>query len=75
MIDFLKLYETEARVRRHPVGMTMQFPVPDQAEVNVPLFESAADWISPGFDEEDSGRDLPDSRWPGVIRRRPTAPR
>jgi hypothetical protein len=32
--------------------MTMQFPVPDQRRVNDPLFHSAADWISPGFDDE-----------------------
>ena len=32
--------------------MTMQFPVPDQSKVNDPLFNSAADWISPGYDDE-----------------------
>ena len=30
----------------------MQYPVPDQAKVNDPLFDSPADWISPGFDDE-----------------------
>jgi hypothetical protein len=30
----------------------MQFPVPDQTRVNDPLFNSAADWISPGYDDE-----------------------
>ena len=37
---------------QHPIGMTMQFPVPDQTKVNDPLFNSPADWISPGFDDE-----------------------
>jgi hypothetical protein len=32
--------------------MTMQYPVPDQAKVNDPLFDSPAHWISPGFDDE-----------------------
>ena len=63
VIDFLKSYETKRGYDAHPVGMTMQYPVPDQAEVNVPLFESAADWISPGFDEETPDGTLPDSRW------------
>ena len=30
----------------------MQFPVADQTKVNDPLFESPADWISPGYDDE-----------------------
>ncbi|HET6812518.1 MAG TPA: hypothetical protein VFJ69_00680, partial [Actinomycetota bacterium] len=38
--------------QRHPIGMTMQFPVPDQARVNDPLLNGPADWISPGFDDE-----------------------
>ena len=37
---------------RHPMGMTMQFPVPDQVKVNDPLFDSQAEWISPGYDDE-----------------------
>ncbi len=50
--------------------MTMQFPVPDQSKVNDPLFNSAADWISPGYDDEifTGGRHTnepggPASRW------------
>jgi hypothetical protein len=35
----------------HPIGMTMQFPVPDQSKVNQVLFNSPADWISPGYDD------------------------
>jgi hypothetical protein len=34
------------------MGMTMQFPVADQTQVNAPWFYSAADWISPGYDDE-----------------------
>jgi hypothetical protein len=37
-----------AGYQRHPIGMTMQFPVPDQARVNDPLLNGPADWISPG---------------------------
>ena len=50
--------------------MTMQFPVPEQTKVNDPLFESRAEWISPGYDDEvlaDGGHPMspgsPQSRW------------
>jgi hypothetical protein len=50
--------------------MTMQFPVPEQTKVNDPLFNSSADWISPGYDDEifTGGRHpmapgSPPSRW------------
>jgi hypothetical protein len=50
--------------------MTMQFPVVDQTKVNDPLFNSRADWISPGYDDEifTEGRypmapDSPPSHW------------
>lgn len=52
VIDFLKHYEEERGYDRHPIGMTMQFPVPNQGKVNDPLFNSPADWISPGYDDE-----------------------
>ena len=51
VINAVKRYEDERGYDRHPVGMTMQFPVPDQTKVNEPLFASPADWISPGFDD------------------------
>lgn len=51
IIETLKAYERERGYVAHPIGMTMQYPVPDQAKVNEPLFASPADWISPGFDE------------------------
>ena len=46
---------------KHPVGMTMQYPVPDQGKVNDVLLESPADWISPGFDDVESP--MHGSRW------------
>jgi hypothetical protein len=52
VIDFVKRYERQRGYDRHPVGMTMQFPVPDQSKVNEPLFNGPADWVSPGFDDE-----------------------
>lgn len=47
MIDSVKRHEEEMGYQRHPIGMTMQFPVPEQTRVNDPLFESRAEWISP----------------------------
>jgi hypothetical protein len=51
VIDFVKQYERQMGYDVHPIGMTMQFPVQDQTKANDPLFNSPADWISPGFDE------------------------
>ena len=70
VIDVLKQHEHKMGYDRHPVGMTMQFPVLDQTKVNDPLFNSAADWISPGYDDEifaSGGHPMapgsPPSRW------------
>jgi hypothetical protein len=51
VIHFIKEYEQQKQYSKHPVGMTMQYPVPDQSKVNDVLFNSPADWISPGFEE------------------------
>jgi hypothetical protein len=60
VIDTVKRYEAEQGYDPHPVGMTFQYPVADQARVNDVLWDSPADWISPGFDDGD----MPvDSRW------------
>src|SRR5918993_3917834 len=61
VIDFVKRYEEEMGYARHPVGMTMQYPVRDQSKVNDVLFDSPADWISPGFDDVQSP--MQSSRW------------
>jgi hypothetical protein len=70
VIDTVKRYEEEMGYDRHPIGMTMQFLVPKQTRVNDPLFESRADWISPGYDDEafaGGGHPMapgsPQSRW------------
>jgi hypothetical protein len=64
VIDFVKEYERRQGYAQYPIGMTMQFPVPDQRKVNEPLFESSADWISPGFDEEiEPGQPPQHTRW------------
>lgn len=70
VIDVVKRHERERGYDRHPMGMTMQFPVPDQTRVNHPLYASEAEWISPGYDDEifTGGRhpmapDSPPSRW------------
>lgn len=52
VIDVVKSYEREMGYDTHPIGMTMQFPVPEQTKVNDPLFGSHAAWISPGYDDE-----------------------
>ncbi|HEX2029533.1 MAG TPA: DUF6298 domain-containing protein [Nitriliruptorales bacterium] len=52
VIDIVKRHEDEQGYDRHPIGMTMQFPVADQTKVNDPLFASRAEWISPGYDDE-----------------------
>jgi hypothetical protein len=52
VIDVVKRHEQEQGYDRHPIGMTMQFPVPEQTKVNDPLFDSPAEWISPGYDDE-----------------------
>ena len=70
VIDVIKQYERRKGYDTHPIGMTMQFPVADQTKVNDPLFNSRADWISPGYDDEifTGGRHpmapgAPASRW------------
>jgi hypothetical protein len=69
VIEFVKQYEQQMSYLQHPIGMTMQFPVPDQAAVNAVLFNSPADWISPGDDEIFVAGEYPDeaarpvSRW------------
>ena len=52
VIDFVKQYERQMGYDQHPIGMTMQFPVPDQTSVNEVLWNSPADWISPGYDDQ-----------------------
>lgn len=70
VIDVVKRYERERGYTSHPIGMTMQFPVVDQTKVNDPLYRSAAEWISPGYDDEVFARGghpmapgAPPSRW------------
>jgi hypothetical protein len=70
VIDRVRQYEEEMGYDRHPIGMTMQFPVPEQTKVNDPLFDSRAEWISPGYDDEifaGGGHPMapgsPQSRW------------
>jgi hypothetical protein len=48
VIDRVREHEARKTYPRHPIGMTMQYPVPDTARANDALFESEADWISPG---------------------------
>jgi hypothetical protein len=70
VIDTVKRHEEEMGCEPHPIGMTMQFPVPEQTRVNDPLFDSRAEWISPGYDDEvfaGGGHPMapgsPQSRW------------
>ena len=52
VIDIVKRHEAEMGYDAHPIGMTMQYPVPEQTKVNDPLLASRAEWISPGYDDE-----------------------
>jgi hypothetical protein len=70
VIDTVKRHEQEQGYDRHPIGMTMQFPVPSQTKVNQPLYDSRAEWISPGYDDAifaDGGHPMapgsPPSHW------------
>jgi len=70
VIEVVKKYEQQMGYDKHPIGMTMQFPVLEQTKVNDPLYRSAADWISPGYDDEiftEGGHPMapgsPPSRW------------
>jgi hypothetical protein len=63
VIEFVKEHERQQGYEPRPIGMTMQFPVPDQARVNTPLFDGPADWISPGYDDELFRAGAPVSRW------------
>jgi hypothetical protein len=49
MIDLIKSYE-ENKPKQHPVGMTFQF----SGGTNSSLYNSNADWISPGSDDSNS---------------------
>jgi hypothetical protein len=70
VIDTVKRHEQQMGYQPHPIGMTMQFPVPEQTKVNDPLLASRAEWISPGYDDEvfaSGGHPMapgsPQSRW------------
>jgi len=66
VVDAVKGYEEERGYEAHPIGMTMQFPVPDQTMVNEPLYAGRAEWISPGFEEPDyfpGNPEVPASGW------------
>jgi hypothetical protein len=70
VIDTVKKSQADRGYDSHPIGMTMQFPVPEQTKVNDPLYRSGAEWISPGYDDEifsGGGHPMapgsPQSRW------------
>jgi hypothetical protein len=63
VIGLVKRHEREHGYDPRPVGMTMQYPVPEQTRVNVPLLEGPADWISPGFDDQLFSDGAAASRW------------
>jgi hypothetical protein len=70
VIDTVKRHEQAKGYDPHPIGMTMQFPVPTQTKVNEPLLASQEEWISPGYDDDifaDGGHPAapgsPQSRW------------
>jgi hypothetical protein len=66
VIDTVKRHEQAMGYDRHPIGMTMQFPVADQTRVNQPLYDSRAEWISPGYDDEVFAGGAPPPQAPGA---------
>jgi hypothetical protein len=58
VINTVKDYERERAYHPHPIGMTYLFPVAELSKSNEPLWNSPADWISPGFDDT-----LGEGRW------------
>jgi hypothetical protein len=66
VIDTVKRHEQAQGYHRHPIGMTMQYPVPDQTKVNQPLYASRAEWISPGYDDEAFAGGAPPPQAPGA---------
>jgi hypothetical protein len=58
VINSIKDYEQQMGYDPHPVGMTYLFPVADLSRSNEPLWNSPADWVSPGFDDT-----LGEGRW------------
>jgi len=67
VIEVVRRYEQESGHGAHPIGVSMQYPVPDESMVNEVLFDSPADWISPGFDEPVATEEFADTaasgRW------------
>jgi hypothetical protein len=51
VINTVKAYERDMGYNPHPIGMTYLFPVADLSKSNDPLWDSPAEWISPGFDD------------------------
>jgi hypothetical protein len=58
VINTVKEFEQEMGYDPHPIGMTYLVPVADLSTANEPLWNSPADWISPGFDDT-----LSEGRW------------
>lgn len=58
VINTVKDYEREMGNNSHPIGMTYLYPVAELTASNEPLWNSPADWISPGFDDT-----LGEGRW------------
>jgi hypothetical protein len=58
VINTVKGYERAMGYDPHPIGMTYLYPVAELGRSNEPLWNSPADWISPGFDDT-----LGESRW------------
>ena len=58
VINTVKAYERDMGYDMHPIGMTYLFPVADLGKANEPLWNSPADWISPGYDDT-----LGEGRW------------
>jgi hypothetical protein len=68
VIETVRRLERERGYDPRPIGMTYLFPVADMTKSNQPLWDSPADWISPGFDQpfdpdSDASAGPPPSHW------------
>jgi hypothetical protein len=66
VIDTVRRHEQTRGHQHHPIGMTMQYPVADQTRVNQPLYESRAEWVSPGYDDQVFAGGAPPPQAPGA---------
>ena len=67
VIEVVKRYEQEMGYTTHPIGMTMQFPAPEQTKVNDPVFASRRLDLARLRRRDLRGRRAPDDAWVSAV--------